>query len=140
MVRAKIRKVMYWHKIAQVLLEHGLMPSEIGSIMRSIYPQAEINGRHIGAYKRRLIDDGIWNYDKPHHLLGIIEKGLPKIITPNEGMRMAEGLIGADDEFIYSCVVGSHKRTLKCFEYKMTQEIVDHEDEIEAWLGKINGD
>ena len=79
MVRAKIRKTMYWHKIAQVLLEHGLMPKDIGSIMKSIYPQAEINGRHIGAYKRRLIDDGI------------IEKGLPKIITPNEGMRMAEG-------------------------------------------------
>ena len=128
MVRPKIRKTLYWHKIAQVLLEHGLMPKDIGSIMKSIYPQAEINGRHIGAYKRRLIDDGI------------IEKGLPKIITPNEGMRMAEGLIGADDQFIYDCVVGSHKRTLKCFEYKMTQEIVDHDDEIEAWLGKINGD
>ena len=128
MVRAKIRKTMYWHKIAQVLLEHGLMPKDIGSIMKSIYPQAEINGRHIGAYKRRLIDDGI------------IEKGLPKIITPNEGMRMAEGLIGADAQFIYDCVVGSRKRTLKCFEYKMTQEIVDHDDEIEAWLGKINGD
>ena len=98
MVRPKIRKTLYWHKIAQVLLEHGLMPKDIALIMKSMFPQAEINGRHIGAYKRRLIDDGI------------MEKGLPKIITTNEGMRMAEGMIGADDDFIYKCVVGSHKR------------------------------
>ena len=92
MVRPKIRKTLYWHKIAQVLLEHGLMPKDIALIMKSMFPQAEINGRHIGAYKRRLIDDGI------------MEKGLPKIITTNEGMRMAEGMIGADDDFIYKCV------------------------------------
>ncbi len=128
MVKAKIRKTMYWHKVAKVLLEHGLMPKDINVILKHIFPQAELNGRHIGAYKRRLIDDGI------------IEKGLPKIITANEGMRIAEGLLGQDDQFIYDCVVGSHKRTLKCYEYKMTQEIVSHDDEIEAWLGQINGD
>ena len=127
MVRPKIRKTYYWHKIAQVLLEHGLMPKDIALVMKSLFPQAEITGRHIGAYKRRLIDDGI------------IEKGLPKIITTNEGMRMAEGMIGADDDFIYKCVVGSHKRTLKCYEYKMTMELENHDDDVEAWLDIIHG-
>ena len=50
MVRPKIRKTYYWHKIAQVLLEHGLMPKDIALVMKSLFPQAEITGRHIGAY------------------------------------------------------------------------------------------
>ena len=127
MVKAKIRKTMYWHKVAQVLLEHGLMPKDITIVMKRLFPQANINGRHIGAYKRRLIDDGV------------IEKGLPKTISPNEGMFMAEGMVGKDDSFIYKCVVGSHKRTLKCYEYKMTMELKDHDDDVEAWLGMIHG-
>jgi hypothetical protein len=127
MVKAKIRKTMYWHKVAQVLLEHGLMPKDIAVVMKRLFPQAEINGRHIGAYKRRLIDDGV------------IEKGLPKTISPNEGMFMAEGMVGKDDSFIYKCVVGSHKRTLKCYEYKMTMELKDHDDDVEAWLDIIHG-
>ena len=59
MVRAKIRKTYYWHGIAQTLLEHGLMPKDINVILIRLFPHANINGRHIGAFKRRLIDDEV---------------------------------------------------------------------------------
>jgi len=127
MARPKIRKTMYWHNVAKVLLEHGLMPKDISTIMARIFPQATISGRHIGAYKRRLIDDGL------------LEKGLPKTISINEGMYMAEGLVGVDDNFIYKCVIGSHKQTLKCYEYKMEMELKDPDNDIESWLDIIHG-
>jgi len=125
MVRQKIRKHMYWHKPAQVLLEHGLMPKYVALAIKHIYPEADITGRHVGAYKRRLITDGM------------LEKGLPKTITPNEAPTLLEGLVGEDDKFIYRCTVGSAKRSLKCFEYKMTEEVVDHTDEVLAWITEI---
>jgi len=86
-----------------------------------------VTGRHIGAYKRRLIIDGM------------LEKNLPKTITPNEGYAIIEGLVGADDRFIYNCAIGSAKRSLKCFEYKLTHEVIDHAEAIDMWLDVING-
>ena len=60
-------------------------------------------------------------------------------INNNDGMFMAEGMVGSDDQFIYQCVIGSQKITLKCYEYKLTEEVKVLDDEIEVWLGKING-
>ena len=125
MARAKIRKHMYWHKPAQVLLEHGLMPKYVAQAIKHVYPQADITGRHVGAYKRRLITDGM------------LKKDLPKTISPNEAPNLLEGIVGDDDRFIYQCAVGSAKRTLKCFEYKMTEEIVDHNEMVEEWITQI---
>ena len=125
MVRAKIRKHMYWHKLAQTLLEHGLMPKYVAQAIKTVYPEADITGRHIGAYKRRLILDGV------------IEKGLKATISPNEAPSLLEGMVGEDDRFIYQCAVGSAKRSLKCFEYKMTEEIVDHGETIDIWITQI---
>ena len=116
---------MYWHPLAQVLLEHGLMPKYVAQSIKEIFPHADITGRHIGAYKRRLINDGM------------LEKNLPKTLTPNEATYMLEGMVGDDDKFIYQCAVGSAKRSLKCFEYKMTHEIVDEQDEVKAWITHI---
>lgn len=127
MARAKVRKHMYWHKIAKVLLEHGLMPKHVAEAIKRVYPEAEVTGRHIGAYKRRLIIDNM------------LEKNLPKTITPNEGYAIIEGMVGADDRFIYNCAVGSAKRSLKCFEYKLTHEVIDHAEAIDMWLDVING-
>ena len=103
MARAKVRKNLYWHKLAKVLLEHGLMPKHVAEAIKRVYPLAEVTGRHVGAYKRRLIIDNM------------LEKNLPNTISPNEGFAMIEGLVGEDDRFIYNCAVGSAKRTLKCF-------------------------
>ena len=125
MARAKIRKHMYWHEPAKVLLENGLMPKYVAQAIKHVYPEADITGRHVGAYKRRLITDGM------------LEKDLPKTITPNEAPTLLEGLVGEDDKFIYRCTVGSAKRSLKCFEYKMTGEIVDHTEIVDAWITQI---
>jgi len=127
MVRAKVRKELYWHRLAKVLLEHGLMPKYCAEAIKRVYPEAEVTGRHIGAYKRRLILDNM------------LEKNIPKSITPNEAFYMIEGLVGEDDKFIYQCAIGSAKRSLKCFEYKMTHEIIDHSEQIDVWMEKING-
>ena len=125
MVKAKIRKHMYWHPLAQVLLEHGLMPKYVATAIKNVYPEADITGRHVGAYKRRLITDGM------------LDKDTPKTITPNEAPNLLEGMVGDDDRFIYQCTVGSAKRSLKCFEYKMTEEVVDHTEIVDAWITQI---
>jgi len=125
MVRAKVRKHLYWHPLAKVLLEHGLMPKYCAQAIKEIYPHGDITGRHIGAYKRRLITDNL------------LEKNLPKTISPNEAVYMIEGLVGKDDEFIYQCAIGSAKRSLKCFEYKLTGEIVNEMEEVDIWITDI---
>ena len=125
MVKAKIRKHMYWHSLAKVLLERGLMPKNCAEAIKTVYPEADITGRHVGAYKRRLITDGM------------LDKDTPKTITPNEAPNLLEGMVGDDDRFIYQCTVGSAKRSLKCFEYKMTEEVVDHTEIVDAWITQI---
>ena len=116
---------MYWHNLAKVLLEHGLMPKYVAQAIKTVYPEADITGRHVGAYKRRLITDGM------------LDKNTPKTITPNEAPSLLEGMVGEDDRFIYQCTVGSAKRSLKCFEYKMTEEIVDNTEKVNIWLSLI---
>ena len=125
MVRQKIRKHMYWHPLAQILLEQGLMPKHVAATIKSVFPEADITGRHIGAYKRRLITDKQ------------LEKKMPQLISPNEAYALIEGMVGEDDKFIYQCAIGSAKRSLKCFEYKMTGELVEHTKELEGWLTQI---
>ena len=125
MVKAKIRKHMYWHPLARILLEQGLMPKHVASAIKSVYPLADITGRHIGGYKRRLINDGM------------LEKKMPQLISPNEAYALIEGMVGEDDKFIYQCAIGSAKRSLKCFEYKMTGELIDQDEGIEGWLTLI---
>ena len=126
MARAKVRKNLYWHKLAKVLLEHGLMPKHVAEAIKRVYPLAEVTVRHVGAYKGRLINDNM------------LEKDLPKTISPNEAYYLIEGLVGEDDRFVYNCAVGSAKRTLKCFEYKLTEEIVNHGEEIDEWLSNMD--
>ena len=125
MVRAKVRKHLYWHPLAQILLEQGLMPKYVASAIKTVFPEADITGRHIGAYKRRLILDGM------------LEKKMPQLISPNEAYALIEGMVGDDDRFIYQCAIGSAKRSMKCFEYKMTGELVEHTKELEGWLTNI---
>ena len=125
MAKQKIRKHLYWHPLAQILLEQGLMPKYCGQAIKTVYPKADITGRHIGAYKRRLITDGQ------------LEKDMPKLISPNEAAQLIAGMVGEDDKFIYQCAIGSAKRTLKCFEYKMTSELIEHDREVDGWLTQI---
>ena len=122
MVRAKVRKHMYWHPLAQVLLEHGLQPKYIANAIKRVYPQAEVTGRHIGAYKRRLTTEGK------------IEGVVPSTIGMNEALSLSQGLVSEEDMFVYECHIGAAKRTLKCFEMKLMIEAEDELDDIEYWI------
>ena len=126
MVRAKIRKHLYWHDMAKMLLEQGLMPTIVSKVIKTVYPEGEITGRHVGAYKRRLINDDL------------LEKNLPKTMSPNEAYALVEGMATKVDTFVYNCSVGSAKRSLKCFEYKLTGEIIEHDKEVDIWLNTVN--
>ena len=125
MVKAKVRKSLYWHPLAKILLEHGLMPKHCADAIKKVYEHADLTGRHVGAYKRRLIMDGM------------LEKNMPKLISPNEAYAIIEGMVGEDDKFIYDCTIGSAKRTMKCFEYKLTAELIDLHGEVDEWITQI---
>ena len=124
-VRRRAKKHMYWHDSAKVLLEHGATPSEVAKALKMVFPHTVVTGRHVGAYKRRLINDEM------------LEKNLPKTISLQDAYGMVEGMVGDVDKFVYQCSVGSATRTLKCFEYKLTVEAVDPLSEIDIWIQNI---
>ena len=120
------KKDAYWHTITQGLIERGLKPAQIGKVLREIFPETEINGRHIGAYKRRLTQEGIEVPNKA-------------TISMNEANDIGRGLVSDEDRFIYNCSVGSIKRSLKCFEFKMITEAeaVETLEDIDIWINTI---
>ena len=123
---ARRKKDAYWHRIARKMIEYGLKPAQIGKVLKEVFPDTEINGRHIGAYKRRLTTEGVDIAVRP-------------TISMNEAMDIASGLVSDEDRFIYNCSVGSIKRSLKCFEFKMTKEVevVDTMEEIDIWVSGL---
>ena len=125
MARKGVKKDAYWHNIAKLGLSNGLKPAQVGRLVKEVFPDTEVNGRHIGAYKRRLID------------AGVIEKTTPTVGSVGELIQLSESLVSDEDKFIYECYVGSIKRSLKCFEYKLTEEAKDREDEVELWIETI---
>ena len=119
------KKDTYWHEIAALCLQAGQPPSKVAQVVKHCFPKTEVNGRHIGAYKRRLIqDEDILIPNKPS-------------MTMNQMTEMAHGLVSTEDLFIYKCVVGSAKRSLKCFEFKFRAEDKDLVSEVDAWITKI---
>ena len=128
MVRKKVlrRKHCYWHQLAKAMLEFGLKPTIVGHIIKDVFPETEINGRHIGAYKRRLVQEGVEVAERP-------------TITMNEASSIAYGLMNDEDMFIYHCSIGSIKRSLKCFEFKMVNEAkeVEIQEDIDIWVKDI---
>ena len=123
--RKSMKKDAYWHGIAQLGLSNGLKPAQVGRLIKEVFPETEVNGRHIGAYKRRLID------------VGVIEKDVPTVGTVGELIQLADSMVSVEDRFVYDCYVGSIKRSLKCFEYKMTQAEVEEINELDKWIETI---
>ena len=119
------KKDTYWHEVAALCLQAGQPPAKVAKVVKHCFPKTDVNGRHIGAYKRRLID------------IGVIEKTTPTVGSVGELIQLSERLVSDEDKFIYGCYVGSIKRSLKCFEYKLTEEAKDREDEVELWIEKI---
>ena len=120
------KKDTYWHEIAALCLQAGQPPSKVAQVVKHVFPKTEVNGRHIGAYKRRLID------------AGVIDKNVPTVGSIGELIQLADNLVSAEDKFVYDCYVGSIRRSLKCFEYKLTEAQVDELDEIDIWIEKLN--
>lgn len=120
------KKDTYWHEIAALCLQAGQPPSKVAKVIQHCFPKTEVNGRHIGAYKRRLID------------AGVIDKNVPTVGSIGELIQLADNLVSAEDRFVYDCYVGSIRRSLKCFEYKLTEAQVDELDEIDIWIEKLN--
>ena len=123
---ARRKKDAYWHRITRKMIEYGLKPAQIGKVLKEVFPDTEVNGRHIGAYKRRLTTEGV-------------EIAVRPTISLNEAMDIVHGLVNEEDKFIYNCSVGSIKRSLKCFEFKMTKEVevVDNMEDIDIWVSGL---
>ena len=120
------KKDAYWHRLTRKMIGNGLTPAQIGKLQKDVFPDTEVNGRHIGAYKRRLTTEGV-------------EIAVRPTISLNEAMDIANGLVSEEDRFIYNCSVGSIKRSLKCFEFKMTKEaeVVDNMEDIDIWVSGL---
>lgn len=125
MPKVQKRKHTYWHQLAKLLIMNGYKPAQCAKILKSVFPDTEVNGRHIGAYKRRLIqDEDILIPNKP-------------TMTINQMTEMAHGMVSTEDLFIYKCVVGSAKRSLKCFEFKFRAEDKDLVSEVDEWITRL---
>jgi hypothetical protein len=116
------RKHTYWHQLAKAMLEFGLKPTIIGHIVKDVFPETEVNGRHIGAYRRRLIKDGA------------LEAEIFPTVGKNEASQLAKKIVSTEDMFIYQCVIGSTKNSLKCFEFKFKAEDNDILKDVETWI------
>ena len=62
---ASRKKDTYWHEIAALCLQAGQPPSKVAKVIQHCFPKTDINGRHIGADKRRLIDAGVIDKHAP---------------------------------------------------------------------------
>ena len=127
MVKKKIlrRKHTYWHQLAKFLILNGFKPTTVGHLLKDVFPETEVNGRHVGAYKRRLINEGV------------VEKDTPKTGSEQDLIQMSHEIVTSEDMFVYNCSVGSKVRSLKCFEYKMTEATKDIVDDCDEWIAKI---
>ena len=127
---ASQKKIMYWHPIARGLIEMGLMPKEINKVFGEIFPKNAIGTRKIGAYKRRIVDEGT------------------EIVPTNDRISMESAIIWAkealdeDDKWIHELVINSAMAELRIFAFKTSEDESDagrtEMDKFEEWMnGRI---
>ena len=127
---ASQKKIMYWHPIARGLIEMGLMPKEINKVFEEIFPKNAIGTRKIGAYKRRIVDEGT------------------EIVPTNDRISMESAIVWAkealdeDDKWIHELVINSAMAELRIFAF--TDDLTKTDagqtemDKFEEWMnGRI---
>jgi len=117
-------KDTYWHNLAGFCIMQGMKPAQVAKILKEVFPLTNVTGRHIGAYKRRLVSEGVYVPDK-------------LIMSVNDMTTMAKDLVSKEDKFVYDCTVGSQIQSLKCFEYKLTAEESDELEKAERWIKNL---
>ena len=122
--RKSKKKDTYWHQLAGFCILQGMKPAQIAKVLKEVFPQTDVTGSHIGAYKRRMVQEGAIVPDKT-------------IMSLNDMMYMAKDLVSAEDKFVYDCTINSQIQSLKCFEYKLTAEEKDELDEVERWIERM---
>ena len=122
--RKSKKKDTYWHQLAGFCILQGMKPAQIAKVLKEVFPQTDVTGRHIGAYKRRMVQEGAIVPDKT-------------IMSLNDMMYMAKDLVSAEDKFVYDCTINSQIQSLKCFEYKLTAEEKNELDEVERWIERM---
>ena len=122
--RKSKKKDTYWHQLAGFCILQGMKPAQIAKVLKAVFPQTDVTGRHIGAYKRRMVQEGAIVPDKT-------------IMSLNDMMYMAKDLVAAEDKFVYDCTINRQLQSLKCFEYKLTAEEKDELDEVERWIERM---
>ena len=125
---ASQKKIMYWHPIAKGLIEMGLMPKEINKVFTEIFPKNAIGTRKIGAYKRRITDEGT------------------EIVPTNDRISMESAIVWAkealdeDDKWIHDLVINSAMAELRIFAFKTSEDESDAgQTEIEKFEEWMNG-
>ena len=122
--RKSKKKDTYWHQLAGFCILQGMKPAQIAKVLKEVFPQTDVTGRHIGAYKRRMVQEGAIVPDRT-------------IMSLNDMMYMAKDLVSAEDKCVYDCTINSQIQSLKCFEYKLTAEEKDELDEVERWIERM---
>ena len=122
--RKSKKKDTYWHQLAGFCILQGMKPAQIAKVLKEVFPQTDVTGRHIGAYKRRMVQEGAIVPDKT-------------IMSLNDMMYMAKDLVSAEDKFVYDCTINSQIQSLKCFEYKLTAEEKDELAEVERLIERM---
>ena len=126
MVAISRKKFMYWHPIAKGLIEMGLLPKEIHKVFKDIFPKNDITTRKIGAYKRRLADEGI------------------EIVPTNDRISLEAAIVWARenidemDLWIHQLIINSAMADLKCFAFSVDAEESAGPTELEKFEGWIN--
>ena len=124
---ASKKKYMYWHAIATQLIEKDLQPKHIKAVFDEIFPQNNITTRKIGAFKRRLVDEGL-EIDSDTNMNDL-----------QAMLSWAKENVSEDDQWIHQLVVNSAMAELRVFAFQ-TKETIDEKtelDKFEEWINAI---
>ena len=122
---ASKKKYMYWHAIATQLIEKDLQPKHIKAVFDDIFPQNNITARKIGAFKRRLVDEGL-EIDSDTNMNDL-----------QAMLSWAKENVSEDDQWIHQLVVNSAMAELRVFAFQ-TKETIDEPTELDKFEEWIN--